>query len=112
MKNVTVSRIDPTNPALLSYVDRIRAWDKEGTINLARNKNVEPFYALYYDAVFFGAGIIELDKENSIAKVEMINASMNDYDKIQSVAENKFEEIISKEYKTDDILFSYVKKRG
>lgn len=112
MKDITVSKIEPTNPVLLSYIDRIKAWDKEGNIKLERNKHIDPFYALYYDATFFGAGMLLLDRENSVAMVEMINASMDDYNEIQNVAETKFQELIAKEYGTDKVNFSYVKKRG
>ena len=111
MKNVTVSKIVPTNPVLLSYVDRIKSWDSEGKIKLVQDDHIIPFYALYYDAIFFGAGTIEFDKDKSLATVDMINGSMFDYNKIQTEAENKFEEIISKEFGTKEVKFSYVKKR-
>ena len=111
MKNVTISRIEPTNPVLLTYIDKIRSWDKEGTIKLVKDNHIEPFYALYYNATFFGAGTIELDKDNSLAKVALVNGRA-DYDKIQNITENKFHQLIEKEFGTSDVEFSYVKKRG
>ena len=111
MKNVTISRIEPTNPVLSAYVDRIKSWDKEGTIKIEKNNHIEPFYALYYDATFFAAGTVELDKESSKAKVSLVNGR-SDYDKIQSVTENKFYQLVANEFGTDKVEFSYVKKRG
>ena len=111
MKNVTISRIEPTNPVLLTYVDKIKSWDKEGQIKIVKDNHIEPFYALYYNATFFGAGTIELDKTSSVARVALVNGR-NDYDKIQNVTENKFQQLIEQEFGTNDIEFSYVKKRG
>ncbi len=112
MKNVTISRIEPSNPVLLTYIDKIKAWDKEGTIKLVKDNHVEPFYALYYNATFVGAGTIELDKENSLAKVALVNGCEDYYDKIQGVAERKFHQLVEQEFGTSDVEFSYVKKRG
>ena len=111
MKNITISRIEPSNPILLTYVDKIKSWDKEGTMKIIKNNHVQPFYALYYNATFFGAGTIELDKEHSLAKVALVN-SRSDYEKIQNVTESKFHQLVAQEFGTNDIEFSYVKKRG
>lgn len=112
MKDITVTKIIPTNPVLLSYVDKIRSWDKEGKMKLVQDEHVVPFYALFYDATFFGAGTIEFDKENSVAKVAMINAKMDTYNQIKKEAENKFQELLTSEFNTKKVEFCYIKKRG
>ena len=112
MKNLTISRIEPTNPVVLSYIDKVNEWDKEGTIQLRKDNHIIPFYALYYDATFLAAGTIEFDKVNSKAKVAMVNGSHFYYDDIQAAAISKFERLVENEYGTNDIEFSYAKKRG
>ena len=112
MKNLTISRIDPTNPVLATYVDKIKSWDEEGIIQITKDDNVVPFYALYYDAIFCGAGTIEFDRENSKAKVAMVNGYAYKNTELQFLAISQFEKLVSEQYGTHNIDFSYVKKRG
>ena len=111
MKNLFISKIEPTNLVATFYVDKIKSWDKEGNFKLVKDDHVVPFYALYYNATFFGAGTIELDRANSLAKIALVN-SRSDYDKIQTVTETKFQQLVEKEFGTKDVEFSYVKKIG
>jgi len=112
MKNVTISKIEPTNPVISSYIDKINEWDKEGIVQLKRENHIIPFYALYYNTKFLAAGTIEFDKEKSKAKVAMVNGSYFDYEYIQNAAINNFQNLVEKEFGTNDIEFRYVKKRG
>lgn len=112
MKNLTISKIEPTNPAVAFYVDRIKAWDEEGTVQIMEDNHLLPFYALYYNATFFGAGTIQLDKETSKAKVAMVNGYAYKNIELQAAAISAFESLVTNNYGTVDIDFSYVKKRG
>ena len=112
MKDITISKIDASNPVLLSYIDKIKSWDKDENLMLVKEKCIVPFYALYYDAKFFGAGTIEFDKENSRVKVAIINSGLFSNKMIQTETISRFEKIINNDFKTCDVEFSYIKKRG
>lgn len=112
MKNITISKIEPANPVLLFYIDKIKSWDKEGELKLFKGEQILPFYALYYNAKLFGAGTIEFDKEKSKVKVSIVNGGLFSNNILQTEAISGFENIVDSEYDANNIEFSYIKKRG
>ena len=110
MKTISIGKVEPTNPAFKSYLKTAKSWDKENKIKLEKDDKLLPFYAIYLDGTFLAASTIDLDKENSRAKVAMINNSITYYDQIQAEASQKILDMLVNEYNAEEVEFSYVKR--
>ena len=107
MPSITVSRIEPTNPVIASYVKTINNWNKEGHISIKENDNYKPFYAIYYDEHFLGASTIDFDKKKSLANIAILNGSINDHGLIQTKAIEELYNIANDTYNPKEIRLSY-----
>ena len=109
MKTVSVSKLEPTNPIAAYYVKTIKSWDRENRFSIKKNNKVKALYPIYLDDNFLACATIHFNKKASMAKIEMINASLNYYDQIKRDATKELSEIVAEEYGTKDMVFSYIK---
>ena len=112
MKNLTISRIDATNPVVRDYVNVIKSWNSDSEINVEKDNKILPFYAIYFNARFLAAGTISFDKETSVAQIAMINNSSSFYSSIiENEAQLGLESIALNEYQPKNIEFNRVKQK-
>ena len=112
MKNITISRIDATNPVVRDYVDAIKSWDNSNGINVEKDNKIIPFYAIYFNARFLAASTISFDKEKSLVQISMINNSNSFYSSlVEDEAQIELENIALSQYQPKNIEFSCVKKK-
>ena len=110
MENVNISKIDSTVPNALAYVRKINSWDENGDFNIKKDEKLIPFYAIYFGDLFLAASVVELDKENSKAKIDMINGSIFDREVINQEATRKLTSMINDDYGINNIEVNHIKK--
>ena len=112
-KTVSFAEIKPTNPLRKVYEKTIAFWNSEWKEKI-NSREDKTFYAIYFGEEFLGLSTIELikfDKEGSMANVEILNASINESSRIDKESTDLLSEMINNKYGTNDIVFSYVKRK-